>query len=308
MISEGLTTDALSSHFSLCLQVQGGDPDGTGRGGEGAFERNFRDEFHSALSHDARGVLAMANSGPNTNASQFYMTFDAAPHLNHKHTVFGRVVGGMEVLDAIEKVETVKGKNEARPKDAPKKDVTITAITVFDNPFKAEFVPVDELTRKKANEAAEASKEEQEQAAEKGQWFSNPSAESARPALSGNDTFKYLNLPKAEPAATKQQQASKRKGSPNAATTPTDDAMGVSASAGAGHPALRAAAAASSSAGAASPGAAMDTAQTPKGAATSAEDDEAAAFEAARKRQMQAKAAAAAQKPAASSYGNFGNF
>ena len=245
----------------------------------------------------------MANSGPNTNGSQFYMTFDAAPHLNHKHTVFGRVVGGMEVLDAIEKVDTIKSKTEARPKDAPRKDITITAVTVFDNPFRAEFIPIDELTRKKENEAAlAAAQAEKDEAlsAEKGLWFSNPSAESARPALSGNDTFKYLNLPK--DAGAKQQQANKRKGSPNAAT-PTDEAMGVAASAGAGagggHPALRAAA---------SPGAAMDTAQTPKAIAASADDDEAAAFEAARKRQMQAKAAAAAQKPATSSYGNFGNF
>lgn len=282
----------------VCCQVQGGDPDGTGRGGEGAFEKKFRDEFHSALSHDARGVLSMANSGKDTNASQFYLTFDAAPHLNHKHTVFGRVVGGMEVLDAIEKVETVHGRNESRPKDAPKKDIAITAITVFDNPFKAEFVPVDELTRKKANEAASAAaaaEEEQAAAADKGQWFSNPSAESARPALSGNDTFKYLNLPKVEAAATKQP--SKRKGSPNASDEPM---------AGAGQTAMRAVAA--SSAGAASPGSAMDTAQTPKMTSTPAgdDDDEAAAFEAARKRQMQAKALA--QKPAASSYGNFGNF
>ena len=73
--------------------LQGGDPSGTGRGGESYFEgqKKFGDEFHSSLSHSRRGVVAMANSGPNTNGSQFYITFDECTHLDEKHSVFGQV-------------------------------------------------------------------------------------------------------------------------------------------------------------------------------------------------------------------------
>ncbi len=79
------------------FMAQGGDPTGTGRGGPG-YE--FRDEF-SARRHDGAGALSMANAGPNTNGSQFFITFAATPHLDGRHTVFGRVVSGLEVLDRI---------------------------------------------------------------------------------------------------------------------------------------------------------------------------------------------------------------
>jgi cyclophilin family peptidyl-prolyl cis-trans isomerase len=84
------------------FMIQGGDPTGTGSGGPGY---QFEDEFNE---HPAvRGSLAMANSGPNTNGSQFFViTAEATPWLDGKHTVFGRVTGGMEVVDAISQVET----------------------------------------------------------------------------------------------------------------------------------------------------------------------------------------------------------
>jgi cyclophilin family peptidyl-prolyl cis-trans isomerase len=80
------------------FMAQGGDPTGTGRGGPGY---QFRDEFSSARRHDAAGVLSMANAGPNTNGSQFFITFGPTPHLDGKHTVFGRVTSGMEIVNAI---------------------------------------------------------------------------------------------------------------------------------------------------------------------------------------------------------------
>uniref|UniRef100_A0A8C7NFY1 PPIase cyclophilin-type domain-containing protein n=1 Tax=Oncorhynchus mykiss TaxID=8022 RepID=A0A8C7NFY1_ONCMY len=87
------------------FMIQGGDPTGTGLGGESFWGKPFKDEFRPNLSHTGRGVLSMANSGPNTNKSQFFITFRSCPYLDRKHTVFGRVVGGFEALTAMENIE-----------------------------------------------------------------------------------------------------------------------------------------------------------------------------------------------------------
>ncbi|CAN5530797.1 N/A [soil metagenome] len=95
------------------FMIQGGCPQGTGTGGPGY---TFEDEFNDKKI--IRGALAMANSGPNTNGSQFFIvTADAAPWLDGKHTVFGQITSGMETVDAIEATPT--GRND-RPKDPPK--------------------------------------------------------------------------------------------------------------------------------------------------------------------------------------------
>ncbi|KAJ1730461.1 Peptidyl-prolyl cis-trans isomerase-like 1 [Coemansia sp. BCRC 34490] len=97
------------------FMIQGGDPTGTGRGGESIYDGGkFEDEVTGALKHTGAGVVSMANSGPNTNGSQFFITLAPTPHLDGKHTVFGRVKHGMKVVQGLGSVVTVA---DDRPRD-----------------------------------------------------------------------------------------------------------------------------------------------------------------------------------------------
>ncbi|KAG0641259.1 hypothetical protein HOY80DRAFT_1021459 [Tuber brumale] len=129
------------------FMIQGGDPTATGRGGTSHWGKPFDDEFESPLLHDARGILSMANKGKNTNSSQFFITYRAAKHLDRKHTIFGKVVGGLDVLDKMEVAPVGDG-------DVPIKDIVMKEVVVFVDPF-------DEYLKKRASEEEKGRNEEE---------------------------------------------------------------------------------------------------------------------------------------------------
>ncbi|KAJ0097357.1 hypothetical protein Patl1_28514 [Pistacia atlantica] len=172
--------DGVAFHRNIRnFMIQGGDPTGTGKGGESIWGKPFKDEVNSKLLHSGRGVVSMANSGPHTNGSQFFILYKSANHLNFKHTVFGGVVGGLTALAAMEKVPIDDN-------DRPLEEIKITNVTVFVNPYSEP----DEEEEEKAKEEENAEDEDKDKV---GSWYSNPGTGATEGgAIGGGGVGKYL--------------------------------------------------------------------------------------------------------------------
>ncbi|XP_031560358.1 peptidyl-prolyl cis-trans isomerase-like 3 [Actinia tenebrosa] len=126
-----------SNYYDNCIfhrnikgfMIQTGDPSGTGKGGQSIWGRKFEDELSPSLRHNARGTISMANSGPNTNGSQFFITYGKQPHLDMKYTVFGKLIDGLETLDDLEKLPV----NEKTRR--PLSEVRLKSVTIHANPI-----------------------------------------------------------------------------------------------------------------------------------------------------------------------------
>ncbi|CAL8091312.1 unnamed protein product [Calicophoron daubneyi] len=145
LCESGYYNDTVFHRLIRYFIIQGGDPSGTGFGGESIWGKPFADEFRPNLTHDSRGVVSMANSGPNTNQSQFFITFRTCKQLDKKHTVFGKVVGGLETLGKVEMIETDKD-------DKPLEEIRILNCEIYVDPFKE----VEEMLAKERAETASA--------------------------------------------------------------------------------------------------------------------------------------------------------
>ena len=120
LVNEGFYDNLIFHRVIPKFMIQSGCPHGTGRGGPGY---TIKDEFHPDLKHNTKGILSMANAGPNTGGSQFFITIAETPWLDKHHAIFGKVIEGYEVVDAISKVDRDRN-------DKPLQDIKINTVTV----------------------------------------------------------------------------------------------------------------------------------------------------------------------------------
>jgi len=182
------------------FMIQGGDPTGTGTGGKSHFGEPFVDEFRPNLTFTGRGILAMANSGENTNKSQFFITYRSCKHLEGKHSIFGKLVGGMDSLANMERIGTDN-------KDRPVEDIILERASVFVDPFTEAD---EELAREREEELSKSNaKDEKKEAA---------ATEAVRKVFKTSGVGKYINPnlkkearkaePEGEPAKKKVKNSS----------------------------------------------------------------------------------------------------
>eukprot|EP01119_Soliformovum_irregulare_P019534 TRINITY_DN6205_c0_g1_i1.p1 TRINITY_DN6205_c0_g1~~TRINITY_DN6205_c0_g1_i1.p1 ORF type:complete len:323 (-),score=134.94 TRINITY_DN6205_c0_g1_i1:45-1013(-) len=192
--------------------IQVGDPTGTGNGGKSFWGKPFKDEFSNKLQHTGRGIVSMANTGPDSNRSQFMITFERMAQFNLKNAVFGKVVRGMEVLDELERQRVdFKG----RPVD----ELRLEHVEIINNPFKLNKEAIQ------AKKAAKIEKEEQEKEdKKKGQWYSNPGNVNLKPVKQG--IGKYMTTP-AVPAATSTTPATPAIQADSAVPPPVKESQGT---------------------------------------------------------------------------------
>ncbi|KDQ63517.1 hypothetical protein JAAARDRAFT_695453 [Jaapia argillacea MUCL 33604] len=192
---EGKYDNCLFHRLIPAFPIQTGDPTGTGAGGESYWGTPFRDEFElkGAAKHDGRGVIAMANKGPSTNGAQWYVTFRATPHLDRKHTVFGKLVGGEDLLDTLEKLPTKEGT------DRPAKPIRITQVIIYQDPFEDYKSRLEKKLAKKAEAAANggtvgapAGKEKKD--GDEINWFGEKVGVESTATGVGGGVGKYLDL------------------------------------------------------------------------------------------------------------------
>ncbi|TIB42193.1 hypothetical protein E3P86_00456 [Wallemia ichthyophaga] len=195
MLARGRKYDGVSFHRNIPgFMIQGGDPSGTGRGGESFYGNPFGDEYDrkGAYKHDARGVLAMANAGPSTNTSQFFITYRPTPHLDGKHTVFGHLVGGMDTLASLESIQVDKATSR------PMRTIRMEEIQIFSDPFeeyKANLA--NRMKRERGDYAEEERKARMKANKEKNRttWFGTDLGEKqirSQPATKEDDNMKEL--------------------------------------------------------------------------------------------------------------------
>ncbi|THV07668.1 cyclophilin-like protein [Dendrothele bispora CBS 962.96] len=177
------------------FMIQTGDPTGTGAGGESYWGTPFRDEYDlkGSAKHDSRGVVAMANKGAGTNGSQWYVSFKATPHLDRKHTVFGKLVGGEDVLDALENLPRKDGT------ERPAKSVKITEVIIYQDPFEEYKTRLAKKLAKRAEAQNGPKATPEKRQGDDMNWFGikvgsdTPSTATSSVGV-GSGVGKYLNL------------------------------------------------------------------------------------------------------------------
>ncbi|KAF7727292.1 Peptidyl-prolyl cis-trans isomerase cyp8 [Apophysomyces ossiformis] len=177
------------------FMIQGGDPTGTGRGGESYWGKEFPDEIRQSLSHDDRGILSMANHGKNTNSSQFFITYRPCTQLDSKHTIFGRVVGGLDVLNKMEMVPTDEG-------DRPERTIKMKEVLVFVDPYEEYKRRLKKRLEHEANADLEAEEERKRKEKQNSMGWFGPNVNKIQGKASGSGGVgKYLQQATAQKRA-----------------------------------------------------------------------------------------------------------